>query len=86
VDSVIEVAQNQAKYVGLVTVETVGVCVPKVVGVVLVGVQLVQHVGVVLPLITGVRHNIQDTVVLFVMLVTTVGKIRHMAVILTVRV
>ena len=83
---VIEAVQNQAKYVGQATVAVAAVCVLKVVGVVLVGVQLVQHVGVVLPLITGVRHNIQDTVVLFVMLVTTVGKIRHMAVILTVRV
>jgi hypothetical protein len=86
VASVTEVAQNQAKYVGLVIVEVRAVCVPKVVGVVLVGVQLVQHVGVVLPLTTGVRHNIQDTVVLFVMLVTTVGRIKHMAVKLTAKV
>ena len=84
--SVTEVAQNQAKYVGLVIVEVRAVCVPKVVGVVLVGVQLVQHVGVVLRLIVGVKRNIQDTVVLFVMLVTTVGKTKHTAVILTVQV
>jgi hypothetical protein len=86
VDSVIEVVQNQDTHVGLVTAVKVGACVLKVVGVVLVGVQLVQHVGVVLPLTTGVRHNIQDTVVLFVMLVTTVGRIKHMAVKLTAKV
>ena len=86
VDSVIEVVQNQDTHVGLVTAVKVGACVLKVVGQVLVGVQLVQHVGVVLRLIVGVKRNIQDTVVLFVMLVTTVGKTKHTAVILTVQV
>ena len=51
---------------------------PKVVGVVLVGVQLVQHVGVVLSSTTGVKHNTMDTVVLFVMHVIIVGKSWHM--------
>mgnify|MGYP004018305977 CR=1 FL=1 len=86
VDSAIEVVQNQDTHVGLETADKVGACVPKVVGQVLVGVQLVQHVGVVLRLIVGVKRNIQDTVALFVMLVTTVGKTKHTAVMLTVQV
>ena len=83
---VIEDVQNQAKYVGQATVAIAAVCVLKVVGVVLVGVQLVQHVGVVLPLTTGVKHNIQGIAVLFVMLVTIVGKTKHMVAQLTVKV
>ena len=71
---VTEVVQNLAKFVGKVIVETTVVCVHKVVGVVLVGVQLVQHVGVVLSSTTGVKHNTMDTVVLFVMHVIIVGK------------
>ena len=85
-DFVTEVVQSQVKYAGQATVAIAAVCVLKVVGVVLVGVQLVQHVGVVLPLTTGVKHSIQGIAVLFVMLVTIVGKTKHMAGKLTVQV
>jgi len=83
---VIEGVQNQVKYAGQVTADLMAVCVLKVVGVVLVGVQLVQQCGVVLPLTTGVKHSIQGIAVLFVMLVTIVGKTKHMVVQLTAKV
>ena len=76
---VIEVVQNQAKYVGQATAAVPAVCVPKVAGVVLVGVQQVLHVDVVLRLIVGVIQHIQVIAELYVMLVIIVGKIMHTA-------
>ena len=72
--SVIEAVQNQAKFVGQVTVETAGVCVLRAVGQEQVGVQQELHEDVVLWQITGAVHLTMDTAVSFVMHVIIVGR------------
>ena len=84
--SVIEAVQNQVKFAGQVIVDQAGVCVLKAVGQEQVGVQQELHVDVVFQQITGVIQDIAVTVVLYVMLVTTVGKIVHTVEISTVAV
>ena len=75
--SVIEAVQNQAKFVGQVTVETAGVCVLRAAGQEQVGVQQELHVDVVSQQTIGAIQDIVAIVVLYVMHVITVGKTLH---------
>ena len=74
-----EAVQNRQECVGKVTADLTDVCVPKVAGVVQVGVQLVQLVGAVLRQIIGAQQNITATAVSFVTDVQTVGTVKDMA-------
>jgi len=77
---VIEAVQNRQEFVGKVTAVATVVCVPKVAGVVQVGVQLVQQDGAVLHVTTGVTQTTTTHIVaLFVTDVRTVGTVKAMA-------
>ena len=83
---VTEDVQNQVEFVGKVTADLMAVCVLKEAGQEQVGVQQVLHVDVASQQTTGVILVIQVTADQYVMLVTTVGKTKHMVVIQTAQV